>query len=57
MCAWVQYAARPENKGKTIVTLFPSYGERYQSTEEFRPEREIALAVDSYPTTLKPLPI
>lgn len=50
----MQYAGRPENKGKTIVTLFPSYGERYQSTEEFRPEREIALAVTTYPTTLKP---
>ena len=33
--AAVQLARRPENKGKTIVTLFPDTGDRYLSTKMF----------------------
>ena len=35
ICAGVQLARRPENKGKTIVVLLPGSGERYLSTPLF----------------------
>ena len=33
------YARRPENKGKLVVVIIPSFGERYIQTKLFEPFR------------------
>jgi cysteine synthase A len=37
--AALDYARRPENEGKLVVVIIPSFGERYLNTDLFAPFR------------------